>query len=179
VQLCAELQETLLQACSDHRYAGYQVVVTGHSLGGCASEVVALKLREMGRQKSLEMLTNARCLAFAGAAAATPDLQQSEESQDLTVCVVYGDDLVPRLGAASICTLLDELSDHGVAAPVMRKLGRPGASVARPTQMALGGRVIWIDPDFLDNARSDFDGDSSTAVRPTQLIVFHCRQSLR
>ncbi len=236
-QLCAELQETLVQACDDPRYAGYELIVTGHSLGGCTAEVVALKLRELGRQKSLDMLTKTRCLAFAGGPAATPDLQQSVESQELTVCVVYGDDIVPRLGAASVCTLLDELSEHGVAAIARRKLGggavspptegvppeahkfrnfagwvglpdggdcrvcgvkrwKPGDSkycekclvcencctktkrvtscesesepepeppvedvYTRPTQLALGGRVIWIDPDF------SHESGSSATVR--------------
>ena len=252
--LCAELQETLLAACADPRYAGYELVVTGHSLGGCASEALALKLRELGREKALPMLEKARCLSFAGGAAATPELQQSEESQELTVCVVYGDDIVPRLGAASVCTLLDELCEHGVAAIALRKLGRsagaetqrggeagtdtadlpegeppsvhsfrnfpmwiglpddgncracgvkrwkpgdskycercfvcencctqtnrvtecerartgararartepepepaPASTCARPTQLALGGRVIWIDPDFSSSALS-------------------------
>jgi pimeloyl-ACP methyl ester carboxylesterase len=169
VQLCVELEEPLLQACSDPRYAGYEVVVTGHSLGGCTSEVVALKLREMGRQKGLEMLTKTRCLAFAGGPAATPDLQQSEESQELTICVVYGDDVVPRLGAATVCTLLDELSEHGVGGMALQKLGISTGESVRPTQLALGGRVIWIDPNFSRRAQC-VNGADSSVVCPKPLL---------
>jgi hypothetical protein len=145
------------------------VVVTGHSLGGCTSEVVALKLREMGRQKGLEMLTKTRCLAFAGGPAATPDLQQSEESQELTICVVYGDDVVPRLGAATVCTLLDELSEHGVGGMALQKLGISTGESVRPTQLALGGRVIWIDPNFSRRAQC-VNGADSSVVCPKPLL---------
>jgi hypothetical protein len=258
VQLCAEVLGHLLEACDDPRYAGYELVVTGHSLGGCTAEVVALKLREIGREKSLEVLTKTRCLAFAGGPAATPDLQQSAESRELTVCVVYGDDVVPRLGTASVCTLLDELCEHGVATMARRKLGGASADdgavsptpegdppaahrfrnfpgwtglpdggncrvcdvkrwkpsdskycdkclvcencctktnrvtscipvttdelqmepepepvgaepYTRPTQLALGGRVVWIDPDFSTShsSLSGADGRPSTSVRPS------------
>jgi hypothetical protein len=95
--------------------------VTGHSLGGCTSEVVALELRQLGREKGIESLTRARCMAFAGGPAATPELQQSAESKELTVCVVFGNDIVPRLGAKSVCTLLDELTAHGVLETARRK----------------------------------------------------------
>ena len=185
VQLCAELLEPLLQACDDPRYAGYELVVTGHSLGGCAAEVVALKLRDIGREKSLEMLTKTRCLAFAGGPAATANLQQSAESHELTICVVYGDDVVPRLGTTSVCTLLDELCEHGIASMIQRKVGGAGDELqmepepesagaetnTRPTQLALGGRVIWIDPDFSHDSLSAADSRSSTTVRALVLIV--------
>lgn len=181
VQLCAELLEHLLQACDDPRYATYELVVTGHSLGGCIAEVLALKLRDIGRDKSLEMLMKTRCLAFAGGPAATADLQQSADSHELTICVVYGDDVVPRLGTTSVCTLLDELCEHGIATMIRRKVGgvnpelqiepepEPAGAEAytRPTQLALGGRVIWIDPDFSHSSLSAADGRSSTTVRPS------------
>jgi hypothetical protein len=30
---------------------GYEVVVTGHSLGGCCAELIALKLRALGEER--------------------------------------------------------------------------------------------------------------------------------
>ena len=151
-QICGELEETMITACEDPRHAGYELVVTGHSLGGCTSEIVALKLRELGRQRNVPMLAKARCLAFAGGPAATPDLQQSEESKALTVCVVYGNDIVPRLGASSVCTLLDELTAHGALAIARRKLkgGTSGVSEAAiskeqpPTDHAFENFPAWV-----------------------------------
>ena len=36
----AEMESVLLRAVSDPLYAGYELVVTGHSLGGCTAEVI-------------------------------------------------------------------------------------------------------------------------------------------
>ena len=132
----ASTEAALLAAVADPRHAGYEIIVTGHSLGGCTAEIVALKLRHLGKERGNEMLSYARCMAFAGGPAATPDLQQSAESKDLTVCVVYGNDIVPRLGAASVVTLLDELTAHGVLSIARRKYKEAGTSSALPVEEA-------------------------------------------
>ena len=112
-----ETMGCLLKAAADWAAQGYSLVVTGHSLGGCTAQTVALQLRHEGHKLADEtervFLSRARCMAFAGTAVATPELQQSAESRELTVCVIYGADMVPRFGVRSVITLLDELSDHG------------------------------------------------------------------
>jgi hypothetical protein len=115
-----------------------------------------------------EALRRTRCLAFAGGPAATPALQQSEVSRQLTVCVVYGSDVVPRLGVATVIQLMDELNAHGVLSIARRKLrehrapepepepepgGVNGGEAAVP-QLALAGRVLWIDPKCLPRGMS-------------------------
>ena len=82
---------------------------------------MALELRALGSERGIEALVRTRCMAFAGGPAAEPALQQSPESRELTVCVVYGNDIVPRLGASSVITLLDELAAHGVISIARRK----------------------------------------------------------
>ena len=166
----ASTQSALTSAVE--KYVGYEVVVCGHSLGGCTAQLVALKLRQIGRDEGIEAFEHARCIAFAGGPAASPQLQQTEESKRLTVCVVFGDDIVPRLSTKSLCTLLDELSAHGALSTARRtfhslvgKLSSADAAAAtnnkseqepepelqptdQITRLALGGRVLWIDPDF-------------------------------
>ena len=124
----ASTEAALLSAVADPRYASYEIIVTGHSLGGCTAEVVALKLRHLGKERGIEMLARTRCMAFAGGPAASPELQQSAESKDLTICVIYGNDIVPRLGAASVVTLLDELTAHGVMSIALQKYKEAGTS---------------------------------------------------
>ena len=86
-----------------------QLLVTGHSLGGCASQTTALLLRAMGRQQEAagevgRLLRGAICHSFAGTCVASADLQQSAESIEKTVCVVYGADMIPRLNVDSVNT---------------------------------------------------------------------------
>eukprot|EP01051_Picozoa_sp_SAG22_P010007 SAG22_NODE_874_length_6717_cov_3.925808_1_plen_621_part_00 len=110
------------------KYEGYTLVVTGHSLGGCTAQTVALASRAEDRklgggdEGTRTFLTQARCMAFAGTAVATPDLQQSAESMALTVSVIFGADMVPRLGVKSAVNLLDELNEHGVVSMLKEKL---------------------------------------------------------
>ena len=102
---------TLLAAAKNPNYADWTLVVTGHSLGGCTAQTLVLLLRHTGKQlagtvgvdgdieaRAAQFLIRARCMAFAATAVAAPDLQQSPESLELSVSVVCGYDMIPRLG---------------------------------------------------------------------------------
>ena len=102
---------TLLAAAKNPKYADWTLVVTGHSLGGCTAQTLVLLLRHTGKRlagtvdadgdieaRAAQLLIRARCMAFAAAAVAAPELQQSPESLELSVSVIYGYDMIPRLG---------------------------------------------------------------------------------
>ena len=70
-------------------------------------------------------------MSFAGNAVATPTLQQSEEARRLTVCVIYGHDIIPRLGSLSITKLMDDLSDAGVYSLMKKAVARTKSAVTK------------------------------------------------
>ena len=70
-------------------------------------------------------------MSFAGNAVATPTLQQSEDARRLTVCVIYGHDIIPRLGSLSITKLMDDLSDAGVYSLMKKAVARTKSAVAK------------------------------------------------
>ena len=56
----ADTLPALRSAAANPELAGYELVVTGHSLGGCTAQTVALQLRDVGA------LTARVALAFLG-----------------------------------------------------------------------------------------------------------------
>ena len=104
-------------------------------------------------------------MAFAAAAAAAPALQQSEASRALTICVVYGADVVPRLGARSVTLLMEELGEHGVLAAVRRTVA------PRPADAAGAGHAY----EYFRFWRGLSDGGRCTGCGKKQLTTYCAR----
>ncbi|KAK4532670.1 hypothetical protein CCYA_CCYA13G3527 [Cyanidiococcus yangmingshanensis] len=117
LRLYEEVHETLRQALATHPQ--YDLVFTGHSLGGGVASILAMKLL-WERETSLGLFEGRqpprlRAYAFGTPACISSELvQQVQDSpadlRDALVTVVLGDDLVPRASAASIDRVVRELA---------------------------------------------------------------------
>eukprot|EP00092_Neocalanus_flemingeri_P013473 GFUD01014531.1.p1 GENE.GFUD01014531.1~~GFUD01014531.1.p1 ORF type:complete len:720 (+),score=230.78 GFUD01014531.1:162-2321(+) len=79
-------------------YAGYSIVVTGHSLGAGTAAILAFLLRARYRG------TKVTCYAYSPPGGLI-SREAAVESEKFTVSVVVGDDVIPRTSLANIATL--------------------------------------------------------------------------
>jgi len=94
-----EAREDLLgMALATPDYAGYSLVVTGHSLGAGTAAILAFLLRAKYPG------TRVRCYAYSPPGGLL-SREAARESEMFTVSVVVGDDVIPRTSLANIATL--------------------------------------------------------------------------
>jgi len=79
-------------------YAGYSIVVTGHSLGAGTATILAFLLRAKYQD------TRVRCYAYSPPGGLLCR-DAALESEKFTVSLVVGDDVIPRTSLANIATL--------------------------------------------------------------------------
>ena len=95
----------LLNTCLiDPEYEGYDIVVTGHSLGAGTATILAFLLRDSYPQ------TRVTCYAYSPPGGLL-SLAASRESEKFTVSVVVGDDVIPRLSLTNIGALSRDIKN--------------------------------------------------------------------
>lgn len=85
---------------------GFEIVLTGHSLGAGVASLVAVMLRNGLDERGLQ---DARVHCFGFATPACVDMSLAERTVGLITSVVLHDDVVPRLTARSLRALMTEL----------------------------------------------------------------------
>ena len=92
-------QRDILQCClADPDYEGFDIVVTGHSLGAGTATILAFLLRD--RYPDVRVT----CYAYSPPGGLL-SLAAAKESEKFSVSVIVGDDVIPRLSLTSIGTL--------------------------------------------------------------------------
>jgi len=91
-------RDMLGMALATPEYAGYRLVVTGHSLGAGTAAILAFLLR------SRYPNTSVTCYAYSPPGGLLSG-EAALESEKFTVSVVVGDDVIPRTSLANIATL--------------------------------------------------------------------------
>ena len=92
-------QRDILQCClTDPEYDGFDIVVTGHSLGAGTATILAFLLRD--RYPDIRVT----CYAYSPPGGLL-SLAAAKESEKFSVSVIVGDDVIPRLSLTSIGTL--------------------------------------------------------------------------
>ena len=92
-------QRDILQCClTDPEYDGFDIVVTGHSLGAGTATILAFLLRD--RYPDVRVT----CYAYSPPGGLL-SLAAAKESEKFSVSVIVGDDVIPRLSLTSIGTL--------------------------------------------------------------------------
>ncbi|KAK9993494.1 hypothetical protein SO802_023197 [Lithocarpus litseifolius] len=89
------------------KYEGYRLRLVGHSLGGATASLLAIMLR---RKSYMELGFNPDIVSAVGYA--TPPCvsrELAENCSDFVTTVVMQDDIVPRLSAASLTRLRNEI----------------------------------------------------------------------
>lgn len=85
--------------------AGYQVRITGHSLGGSIAAVLVLRWRTLFQAKAVVFsplpVLDSRAVDVIG-----PDILR-----DTITCMIFGDDIVPRLSMAAMRRLADAAAE--------------------------------------------------------------------
>ena len=95
----AARNKDLLNTCLiDPEYEGFDIVVTGHSLGAGTATILAFLLRDSYPE------TRVTCYAYSPPGGLL-SLAASRESEKFTVSVVVGDDVIPRLSLTNIGAL--------------------------------------------------------------------------
>ena len=87
---------------SEAQYEGYEVVVTGHSLGAGTATILAFLLREKYPARAV------RCYAFSPPGGLLSEAA-ARESEKFTVSLIVGDDVIPRLSLPNIKILSSEI----------------------------------------------------------------------
>ncbi|KAM3731037.1 hypothetical protein ACB098_12G132000 [Castanea mollissima] len=89
------------------KYEGYRLRLVGHSLGGATASLLAIMLR---RKSYMELGFSPDIVSAVGYA--TPPCvsrELAENCSDFVTTVVMQDDIVPRLSAASLTRLRNEI----------------------------------------------------------------------
>ncbi|EFH58105.1 lipase class 3 family protein [Arabidopsis lyrata subsp. lyrata] len=89
------------------KYEGYKLRLVGHSLGGAIASLMAIMLRKMPRE---ELGFDAEIISAVGYA--TPPCvskELAENCSDFVTTIVMQDDIIPRLSAASLARLRNEI----------------------------------------------------------------------
>ena len=141
--------------------AGFEFMVTGHSLGGGVAACVTMLMHsadrdleslvmrdlkgvdESTREDVLRRMAACRCVCIASPSVTSMNL--SEAASDYVTCVVAGADVIPRVCHASVRRLLRRLN-HAA----------PSHAMLRAVSAALGGRDRPANPT---NRRVDDDDD--------------------
>jgi len=87
---------------TDPEYEGYDIVVTGHSLGAGTATILAFLLRDKYPE------TKVTCYAYSPPGGLL-SLAASKESEKFAVSVVVGDDVIPRLSLPNIGALSKDI----------------------------------------------------------------------
>ncbi|KAF5837905.1 hypothetical protein DUNSADRAFT_3738 [Dunaliella salina] len=140
----------------------FDILVTGHSLGGGAASVLAIMLRGDSR---LPRITRSRLRAVCLAPAASISGRMSRSCQHFMVSIIYGSDIVPRVDLGSACNFVREVA---AASPLRRLMMKLGKGIGMPwskisdsagTASALGGTVA------MDSAASTMSGKGYAGTR--------------
>ena len=91
-------RDELGMALATPDYAGFSIVVTGHSLGAGTASILAFLLRAKYQD------TRVRCYAYSPPGGLL-SREAAVESEKFTVSLVVGDDVIPRTSLANIATL--------------------------------------------------------------------------
>merc|ERR1719232_2522378 len=98
-------QRDILQCClTDPEYEGFDIVVTGHSLGAGTATILAFLLRD--RYPDIRVT----CYAYSPPGGLL-SLAAARESEKFTVSVVVGDDVIPRLSLTNIGALSRDIKN--------------------------------------------------------------------
>eukprot|EP00668_Euglena_longa_P004091 GGOE01004795.1.p1 GENE.GGOE01004795.1~~GGOE01004795.1.p1 ORF type:complete len:422 (+),score=104.88 GGOE01004795.1:25-1266(+) len=111
--LLASVREPVLQALADH--PDYDLVVTGHSLGGGSAILLTLLMRASPDA----LLRRATCVAFGPPPVLRGAVQ--DQCEDFIESVVNEDDIVPRLSIPSVLCLL-QVADYAHSLSWWRQL---------------------------------------------------------
>ena len=94
----------LSRCLSSAQYEGYQLVVTGHSLGAGTATILAFLLREKYPARTV------RCYAFSPPGGLLSQAA-ARESEKFTVSLIVGDDVIPRLSLPNIKILSADIKN--------------------------------------------------------------------
>ena len=100
VEAAASLVAALEEVLKVHSLHGFQVITTGHSLGGAVAALTAVLLRSKGIEAE----------AYTYGTPACVELALAQECSEYVTSIVCGDDLVPRLSAYNTAELSHRLA---------------------------------------------------------------------
>lgn len=95
-------EQELGRCLSADQYQGYDVVVTGHSLGAGTATILAFLLRDKYPHRPV------RCYAFSPPGGLLSEAA-ARESEKFTVSLIVGDDVIPRLSLPNIKILSSDI----------------------------------------------------------------------
>jgi len=149
--------DMLSLALANQDYAGFRIVVTGHSLGAGTAAILAFLLR--ARHPS----TNVTCYAYSPPGGLL-SRDAATESEKFTVSVVVGDDVIPRTSLANIATLSRDLK-HVTAEcrlPKFKILGYGCLTCCcRANNLPIHDELDRLFPDSLNSTPVHISSDGS------------------
>jgi len=145
----------------------YRLVITGHSQGAGVPAVLALIL-DSGDEASCLGFSRCECYAFACPSIASEAMSTSEVAMRRVTSIACGRDCVPRLCAASVGLLLDEVAGKSLGSFTRKSSERNSSTTARHFPV---GRCFLLDPDK--------DGGQVLVASPTDFgeILVHERMT--
>ena len=169
-------QQRDILACSltDPEYAGYEVVVTGHSLGAGTATILAFLLR------AAYPATRITCYAYSPPGGLL-SLAAARESEKFCVSVVVGDDVIPRLSLTSIGVLARDIKQM-IAACRLPKYQVFGygcmACCCKQTNNPLSEEIVRLFPrdggTDSPNTTADTAADTVTEADTAPVLLNQC-----
>jgi len=149
-------KDILGMALASPDYTGYNIVVTGHSLGAGTAAILAFLLRAKYSE------TRVTCYAYSPPGGLL-SRAAAEESEQFTVSVVVGDDVIPRTSLSNIATLSRDIK-HVISECQLPKFKILGygciAACCSTSSTPISGELERLFPDSDSSASSPADVSS-------------------
>jgi hypothetical protein len=163
-RLAGELHQLVAETLRD--YPGYELVLTGHSMGGGIATILTLLWSRIPEFQDRHI----HAYAFAAPCSVSATISQSPWTRRHVTSVVMADDMVSRLGLVSFMELqthmmaLAQLSGADKSSSdrheqILQELEATGAMMAEEEEkLFCGGRVLWFhSPEWKPHAMVEID----------------------
>jgi hypothetical protein len=141
-RLAGDLHELVARALRDN--PGYELAITGHSLGGGVATLLALLWARVPQFRD----SNVRAWAFAAPCAVCATISQAPFTRKHVTSIVTGDDVVSRLGLATFKELQRAMvalaQSHNAALDDAAKQELLANLPAEEDKLFCGGKVWWL-----------------------------------